>query len=131
MRITITLFFILILGVQTIHQGLIYAYYAIHKDYISQELCENKDQPELKCNGKCHLTKVLKITKKHSPKSKPFQFLLEEIKAPTLFFQEITESILAIIFTQKDNLYSRNSYFEYSFNYLYSPVFKTLRPPEA
>jgi len=34
--------------------------YYINYDYIVAELCENKDKPVLKCNGKCHLTKELK-----------------------------------------------------------------------
>ncbi|MGR7811857.1 hypothetical protein [Lacinutrix undariae] len=33
--------------------------YAAFYDYIKNELCENKDLPELKCNGKCHLKKEL------------------------------------------------------------------------
>src|SRR5690554_1951992 len=28
-------------------------------DYIATVVCENKDQPELACNGKCYLTKQL------------------------------------------------------------------------
>lgn len=38
--------------------GLI-AYYNINIEYIISELCENKDKPELKCNGKCYLKKKL------------------------------------------------------------------------
>ena len=34
--------------------------YIIHYKYISQELCINKDKPELHCNGKCHLKKEIK-----------------------------------------------------------------------
>jgi hypothetical protein len=33
--------------------------YAVNYDYISKVLCINKDKPELKCNGKCHLMKEL------------------------------------------------------------------------
>ena len=35
--------------------------YEINKKYISEVLCENKDKPKMKCNGKCHLKKQLKI----------------------------------------------------------------------
>ncbi|MCK5908299.1 MAG: hypothetical protein KAG37_11930 [Flavobacteriales bacterium] len=31
--------------------------YIANYEYISQELCENKDKPELECNGKCYLIK--------------------------------------------------------------------------
>jgi len=33
--------------------------YTIQFNYYSTVLCENKDKPELKCNGVCHLTKEL------------------------------------------------------------------------
>lgn len=33
--------------------------YAAFYDYIVNELCVNKEKPELQCNGKCHLTKEL------------------------------------------------------------------------
>ena len=33
--------------------------YVINYDYIVKELCENKEKPALKCNGKCHLVKQL------------------------------------------------------------------------
>jgi len=35
-----------------------YAYYEIDPVGFIEKLCENKDKPELKCNGKCHLKKV-------------------------------------------------------------------------
>ncbi|WP_417885779.1 hypothetical protein [Zunongwangia sp.] len=33
--------------------------YVLNYNYISQELCVNKDRPELACNGKCYLMKSL------------------------------------------------------------------------
>ena len=33
--------------------------YWMNRDYIAAELCENKDKPELDCNGKCHLKKEI------------------------------------------------------------------------
>ena len=33
--------------------------YILFYDYITAELCINKDKPELKCNGTCHLKKEL------------------------------------------------------------------------
>lgn len=35
------------------------AEYALNKAYIAQTLCENKDKPELRCEGKCHLAKEI------------------------------------------------------------------------
>jgi len=33
--------------------------YIVFYDYIKNELCVNKDKPEMKCNGKCHLMKEM------------------------------------------------------------------------
>jgi hypothetical protein len=33
--------------------------YIVNYDYIANVLCENKEKPELHCNGKCHLMKEL------------------------------------------------------------------------
>jgi hypothetical protein len=52
---------------------------AINYDYISKVLCINKDKPELKCNGKCHLMKELaKLQKMTNPflSDKKVQILL-------------------------------------------------------
>ncbi len=35
-------------------------YYHLNKTYITQKLCENKNNPKLHCNGHCYLTKQLK-----------------------------------------------------------------------
>jgi len=35
-----------------------YAYYELDPIGFIEKLCENKDKPELQCNGKCHLKKV-------------------------------------------------------------------------
>lgn len=37
----------------------VFAYYQINKKYISENLCENRNNPQLHCNGKCHLAKEL------------------------------------------------------------------------
>lgn len=33
--------------------------YMVNYDYIVTKLCENRDEPEMQCNGKCYLTKQL------------------------------------------------------------------------
>ena len=35
------------------------AEYMINYDYIVTNLCENKDRPQLQCDGKCYLSKLL------------------------------------------------------------------------
>ncbi len=129
MKRPITILFIFIISVQVVHQALIYTYYVINKDFISQELCESKNQPQLKCEGKCHLKKVLYITKKHSStENVPFECSLEEIKVPTLFFQTIKQITLVSNTTYLSPPHKKGSFY-YSFNYHFYPVFKTLHPP--
>ena len=36
-----------------------YVEYVLNQDYIAEFLCVNKDKPELKCHGKCHLAKQI------------------------------------------------------------------------
>lgn len=44
--------------------------YLINYNYIATELCENKNQPQLDCKGKCHLKKELgKATENDSSSS--------------------------------------------------------------
>lgn len=41
-------------------RGVVVADYLLNKDYIAKVLCVNREKPEMKCNGKCHLAKQLK-----------------------------------------------------------------------
>ena len=40
----------------------VYGWYVLDIDSFVEQLCENKDTPELQCNGKCYLSKVSKTT---------------------------------------------------------------------
>ncbi len=57
---------ILSLLVASTSKGLIVIAYYANKDFIAKTLCENKDKPELKCKGKCHLNKDLQKEEKQS-----------------------------------------------------------------
>lgn len=64
-----------------------YIDYAINFDYISTELCENLDKPELKCLGKCHLSQEIDNSKENeenpaAPKSKK---IVEEFHIAPLY----------------------------------------------
>ena len=53
--ISISFFILLQAGVKTI----VVSNYLINRSYISENLCENKNDIKLKCEGKCHLKKQL------------------------------------------------------------------------
>ncbi|WP_080056377.1 hypothetical protein [Spirosoma aerolatum] len=38
----------------------IIAHYQLNKEYIARVLCENRDKPQMHCDGKCYLAKRLK-----------------------------------------------------------------------
>ncbi len=52
---------------QTFHMGIIEADFFINQEKITEELCVNKDKPEVQCAGHCQLKKELdKNNKSHS-----------------------------------------------------------------
>lgn len=127
----LAILWILLISVQSFYQGLIYTYYVLNKDYIVAQLCENKAKPELQCDGKCHLKKVLQVSKERkAPDSQPFLPSLEEIKPPVLFYEQLAFHFLDTATHFMDDLY-KNALFEYAFDYQYTPVFAAFQPPRA
>ncbi|HLA55293.1 MAG TPA: hypothetical protein VK623_04300 [Flavobacterium sp.] len=62
--------------------------YILNYDYISQELCVNKETPILGCNGKCYLIKQLaKASESEKPTSSDKKHVLAE--TTDLFFETI------------------------------------------
>jgi len=57
-----TVAFILILALMTSNFSrlFIYAGFELNKDFIATTLCENRDIPEMHCDGQCYLSKKIK-----------------------------------------------------------------------
>ena len=51
--------FIFLLLAQIFSKWILVADYTINKKIIAEKLCENRDKPKLKCDGKCQLAKKL------------------------------------------------------------------------
>jgi hypothetical protein len=87
--------------------------YIINYDYITKVLCINKAQPNLQCNGKCHLMKELaKASENEKPISSDKKIAFHENEV--LFFQIIEQVQIAPIFynaTQNVNSNYSNLYF--------------------
>lgn len=98
--------------------------YVVNYDYISKVLCENKEKPELKCNGKCHLMKEISKqidSEKPIHNDKKSNITLSQI----LFFQEIkSEEIAQIYFFNKSSIKDNYSNF-----YFHSGSCSVFRPP--
>ncbi len=64
--------------------------YVVNYDYIVNVLCENKDKPEMKCNGKCHLIKEL--VKEAGTDNNPLNSKTSKTEIPQIIISEnITE----------------------------------------
>lgn len=86
--------------------------YIVFYDYISTELCENRDEPELECNGTCHLKKELsKVADSENPISteKNNRPLIE---FSHLFFVDFKAFNLTILYetTTQEHLVYQNLY---------------------
>lgn len=50
---------------QTFSTLIVIADYEINKNYVTQNFCENKNKPQMHCNGQCHLSKQLQKHEKN------------------------------------------------------------------
>jgi hypothetical protein len=82
---------------QTFSQVVIVAQFYANQDYIAKNLCENRDKPQMHCNGKCCLKKKLAQEGKQQAPSPRTQ---KEEQVVNLFFTdtkfEITHFIPAM-----------------------------------
>ncbi|MFN8323352.1 MAG: hypothetical protein U0T74_11895 [Chitinophagales bacterium] len=60
MKKVISIFLTIVILSQVFVNVGIGVYYHLNKAYISQRLCENRNNPKLHCNGHCYLSKQLK-----------------------------------------------------------------------
>lgn len=88
--------------------------YMVNYEYISKELCINKEKPELKCNGKCHLMKELA---KASEDEKPISSDKKDNskhESEVLFYQELQPVIVSQIYFHTNSLVGNNYFNHYS-----------------
>lgn len=60
MRTVIIYFLLFATLLPTVSQWGIIAHYQLNKAYIARVLCQNRDKPQLHCDGQCYLAKQLK-----------------------------------------------------------------------
>ena len=96
--------------------------YMVNYDYISKVLCENKEKPQLHCNGKCHLMKELAKAadeqKQESDKKSAQQ------QAEVLFYQSLPETGFAcfsLAATQTPNCFYSNLYTHIGYQSVFHP----------
>ncbi len=49
---------LLLIAVQTIHLPALSLWLEYHKDYVAEELCKNRYEPQLMCSGRCYVQEV-------------------------------------------------------------------------
>lgn len=79
--------------------------YVVNYDYVVNVLCENKDKPKMKCNGKCHLSKELAKEAGAEDKN-PFNGKTAKTEIPQFI---ISENIIEYIFSSTGSLISEEN----------------------
>ena len=100
---------------------LTYVYYELDPVGFIENLCENKDKPELECNGKCQLKKVAEH-ETENPKE-PLKYI--SLKEITFFVVEKSKLIL-YTFPQAKKIYS-----DHKNLYAYKGIYLIDHPPKA
>jgi hypothetical protein len=62
---------------------LLYLDFEIRRDYIVANLCENRNRPQLNCNGKCYLAKKIAEAKKQEERQAESDYLNKLFSATT------------------------------------------------
>lgn len=71
-----------LLLVRTLVVPLILMDFQLRQDYIAKYVCENRNRPELHCDGKCYLAKKLKAARDSEEKEASQQLLSQLLEMP-------------------------------------------------
>lgn len=100
------------------------ANYIVNYDYIVENLCENKEKPEMMCNGKCYLSKELTKTSSE-PRNTGQNFVIASCDSFVMIDTfKIENKIPTNIFNCKMNNYFSQRMYNYlfSFNIFHPPI---------
>ncbi|MBS1652954.1 MAG: hypothetical protein JSU07_13190 [Bacteroidetes bacterium] len=70
MKTIVSISLILSVLALTFSKTLIFSNYFFNKEVITQKFCKNKSKPTLKCNGKCHLNRLITENEKNNNQTK-------------------------------------------------------------
>ncbi|GAB3772287.1 hypothetical protein GCM10028818_12310 [Spirosoma horti] len=101
------------------------AYYQVNKAYIARVLCENRDKPQLHCDGQCYLAKQLKAQQDRQDKettervqNTPVLHLFCQVNLPFQFRQHGFDRVSVAFST-------------YQFPAYLAPLSGLFRPPQV
>lgn len=96
--------------------------YATFYDYIKNELCVNKDEPELACNGKCYLKK--KLAKASDSEKSTDKNHASTSEQQVVFYQDIFKTPFSFTAQEENSKIepSYNKIYEFNFmNFIFHP----------
>ncbi|RYY66803.1 MAG: hypothetical protein EOO12_03135 [Chitinophagaceae bacterium] len=102
-RLLVPILMLLVL-LQSFGKWIILAEFRLNRDYIAQNLCENRQRPQLKCNGRCQLMKQWAAEDKAAADAGP-KLKLQEI--PLLSTTVLPEPTVQFLSTARNGRYAR------------------------
>jgi hypothetical protein len=109
--------------IQTSIKSAIVFYYLCNKEYITTTFCENKAKPQMACNGKCYLSKQIKLQEEKENKL-PVS-IIKNIKETVLFCSLLNIELPSININIKNLLVSL-----YKQQFYTSPQASIFQPPQ-
>ncbi len=97
--------------------------YAVNYDYISKKLCENKQKPQLLCNGKCYLKKELGKVSENQAKNNS-QISISGFTDTFIINESFVFFSIIKSFSEKEN-----SIFDFDFSYRFNLFANIFHPP--
>lgn len=116
------LFFLLLIVFNSTKASFTYAYFELDPVGFIENLCENTDKPELKCNGKCQLMKV--ANSQNSDQNTPESLI--DFKELILYPSPISE----FIFINRTPI-KKQPFYTYLNNYCFNNTNDCFHPPRV
>ena len=123
MRRCIAAILLTLMTFQVMYQGIVLSSYFANKAYIAAVLCENKDKPQLECEGKCYLKKQL--SKADAPDSNATGLTLKLETSPFTAPLFTSQKAVAAALVQAEY----GAFQESSYRYSYHPA--CFHPPQV
>jgi hypothetical protein len=104
----------------------VYISFEINQEYIAAELCENKDKPEMHCDGNCYLAKQIQLTdNQEQDEEAPLE--VQRVPSTLLFCEDIDISPLTFSLFPEEQI---KHHYKPQFNSSVSHLNAVYHPPE-
>lgn len=124
LRRSVCILLLLIIAVQSFNKRLVTISFKLNEQYISSVLCENKNKPEMHCNGRCILAKKLKQAEENEQKQRD----QNQESTNVLFFCKLHRLKLANCLSALQKASFNSFYLRFRPSPSYNDIFK---PPQA